>query len=307
MTIERVDARTYDSVIGPNLSHIFNSVSFNALNAAKCDDLHYLLFKDGKYRLGVILGQKDGVFQSPFSAPFGGFEAVRVDVQLQHIDAAIELLKEYVPKNGGHRIRFILPPLFYSQSVLSKSINSLYRNGFSLETADVNHVVDLDEWSPKSIKRQSNLKEMEFRVCAGADEKALVYDVIRQNRAWRGYPLRMTWEQVTDTVKIVDADFFLVSAPEGKEAASALVYHVAKGIVQVIYWGNLPGFDVYRPMHYLALCIFKYYKERGIRIVDIGPSSADSIPNYGLCDFKERIGCFVHPKFSFEWTCVSPV
>ena len=35
-------------------------------------------------------------------------------------------------------------------------------------------------------------------------------------------------------------------------------------------------------------------------ILDIGPSTENGIPNYGLCEFKESIGCSVTMKYSFE-------
>jgi len=52
-------------------------------------------------------------------------------------------------------------------------------------------------------------------------------------------------------------------------------------------------------MNFLSYEVFKYYKENGIEVVDIGPSTEDSIPNHGLCEFKESIGCDLSPKYSF--------
>ncbi len=301
MNIERVNEDTYRGVMAANISHVFDTPAFNALNSSKCDQVHYLLFREDKYRLGIILGQRGDIFLSPFSAPFGGFEAVRTDVQIQNVEYAIELLKLYVLANNGSQVRLTLPPLFYNQSVISKTINSLLRSEFRLDVVDLNHAVELSSWKPQMIKRQSNFDGMEFRVCSNLDEMAMAYEVIRQNREHRGYPLRMTKEEVLETVKLVKADFFLVKLPDRCNVAAALVYYVAKRIVQVIYWGNLPSFDRFRPMHFLALHLFNHYKELGVSIVDIGPSSENSVPNYGLCDFKERVGCQVHPKFSFLW------
>jgi hypothetical protein len=39
---------------------------FNQLNEDKCEAVYYLLFKDSKYRLGLIGGVRDNVFTSPF-------------------------------------------------------------------------------------------------------------------------------------------------------------------------------------------------------------------------------------------------
>lgn len=37
-----------------------------------------------------------------------------------------------------------------------------------------------------------------------------------------------------------------------------------------------------------------------LKYLDIGPSTENSIPNYGLCDFKESIGC----RRSLKYTMV---
>jgi lipid II:glycine glycyltransferase (peptidoglycan interpeptide bridge formation enzyme) len=70
--------------------------------------------------------------------------------------------------------------------------------------------------------------------------------------------------------------------------------------VQVIYWGDIPEFSKYKTMNFLSFNIFEHYKKSGLKIVDIGPSTENSIPNYGLCEFKESIGCSIAAKVTFS-------
>ena len=77
-------------------------------------------------------------------------------------------------------------------------------------------------------------------------------------------------------------------------------YRNKEKFVQVIYWGNYPDTDQFKSMNFLAFKVFEYYKNSGIEIIDIGPSTEFSIPNRGLCDFKQGIGCSVTTKLSFE-------
>ena len=53
-------------------------------------------------------------------------------------------------------------------------------------------------------------------------------------------------------------------------------------------------------MNFLAFKLFEYYAEPKA-FLDIGPSTEKGIPNVGLCNFKESIGCNVTPKFVLEW------
>jgi hypothetical protein len=88
---------------------------------------------------------------------------------------------------------------------------------------------------------------------------------------------------------------------EGVDVAAAQVFHVAEGVAQVIYWGDLKEYSQLRTMNLLSYRIFEYYyKAKEIKLLDIGPSTENGVPNVGLCDFKESIGCSTSPKFCFK-------
>ena len=55
-----------------------------------------------------------------------------------------------------------------------------------------------------------------------------------------------------------------------------------------------------RTMNFLAYKVFKFYKHKKFNFVDIGPSTENSIPNNGLSDFKESIGCDIELKLEFS-------
>lgn len=55
-----------------------------------------------------------------------------------------------------------------------------------------------------------------------------------------------------------------------------------------------------RPMNYLAYQLYMYYAKKGIRILNIGPSLEKGIPNYGLCSYKESIGCVAGSKYTYR-------
>jgi len=99
-------------------------------------------------------------------------------------------------------------------------------------------------------------------------------------------------------MQVVPVDFFLVKK-ETDDIAAAVVFHVADGIVQVVYWGDLPAYAECKTMNFLSYHLFEYYQKKGIRIIDIGPSTENSIPNHGLCEFKESIGCSIGIKTEF--------
>ncbi len=288
-------------------SHIFNSVGFAELNKAKVEKLRYMLFEDTKIRAGIILGERKEGMSSPFSAPFGGFLANK-PLMLETLEDVADSLVEYAI-NQGKDISITLPPLMYAMSELTKQVNVLSRKA-QLCHIDLNYSFDTSRFEHYESAMKGNARN-KLHNALGHDMQLIkldsrsqgdverAYSVIKKNRQEHGYPLRMSLEDVLNTIKIIPADFFVLSY-EDTDIAAAQVFHVAKGIAQVIYWGDLHEYYKLRTMNRLAYEMFKYYTQSDIKILDIGPSSELGTPDYGLCEFKEGIGCDVSPKFTFK-------
>lgn len=307
--MEIIDAgsKEYHQVF-PSAYHVFNSAGFSVVNEARCEQVVYLIFKDTKNRLGLIAGVKNNELHTPFSAPFGGFSYVREDVTITQIEAAVDALIDYAAGRGYNRIHYTMPPLFYNELFNSKLINILHRKNFQLTAIDLNYQFELQKmtddyemniWHNARKNLRIGFKQnFNFIKCASEELKLEAYQVIKENRSRKGYPLKMTYDQIEKTGKIITADFFLLKKAT-ENMAAALIFHVAPAIVQVIYWGDIPDYTQYKPMNFLAYQVFSYYKKQGFKFADIGPSTENGLPNYGLCEFKESIGCAITPKFSF--------
>lgn len=306
MEILEVEPQYYDEIFSkPN--HIFNTAVFNNLNKYKCEKIYYLIFKDSKIRLGIILGMKDDVLNSPFSAPFGGFQYLNEDVGLNQIDVALKCLDNWVILNQFKGLKIIQQPLFYDANFLSKAQNCLFRAKYKNCTLDINYQfptfkLNDDYFTTIWYNAKKNLKRglkanLIFEKLKNSEGK-IAYDIIAENRKQKGFPLRMTWEQLKETTDIIPTDFFVVKK-NSDQIASAIIFHVQQKVVQVIYWGDLSQFSENKTMNFLSYEVFKYYKEGHIEIVDIGPSTENSVPNEGLCLFKESIGCDLSLKSVF--------
>lgn len=306
MIIEEVPKEKYSQIVSHG--YIFNSVEFNELNRYKVESLKYLLFKDNKYRFGLCVGIQEGRVLCPFSAPFASMVSIKKPVSIITYDQAVESLNIYMDEQGYKSIKFILPPMFYDVKGITTFINVLYRKGYEIENIDLNYQFDLKKASkdtyPQALPRngRKNLRisltsDLQIKRCTTYEENRRAYSIIAENRESKGYPLKMTFQQVMDTVGIVDHDFLMVMKEE-ESIAAALVYHISDNVAQVIYWGDRPGFGQLKPINYLAYQLIHYYDKRGFNYLDIGPSTEKSIPNYGLCDFKESIGCDISTKMS---------
>ena len=289
-------------------AHIFNTVAFAQLNSDKVERVHYLSFDDPKTCFGIVLGESNGVLRSPFSAPFGGF-LEKGTHGLERMEKAVDVLADYA-RERSLKLLITLPPLVYDETKMSKWVSVMIRK-MQLRHIDLNYHLDISHVSHYSSVINSSARNhlnqaLRQNYCLhklnsdNRDDVARVYNVISCNHKERGFPLRMTFEQVWQTISnVVSADFFVLEH-EGCDVAAAQIFHVADGIAQVVYWGDIRQYAKLRPMNYLAYSLFGYYADNGLRILDIGPSTEDGIPNYGLCEFKESIGCSVTMKYSFE-------
>lgn len=288
--------------------HVYNTVGFNLLNRHKADRLRFLVFADRKPRLGLILGDRgDGRMYTPFSAPFGGFTTDKPQ-HFETTDNAVSLLKAYAGQQD-RSVVITLPPPFYDERQLPVMINALHRQART-RFIDVNYHFDISDFAAYTTLIERNARKnlsraMKENLCfehvKSSDTEGVkrAYAVIKANREEHGYPLRMSLEEVIETTRIIPADFFLLTH-EGQDIAAAQVFHVKDDVCQVIYWGDRREFSSLRPMNCLAYRIFQFYHEQGIKTLDIGPSTEEGLPNHGLCDFKDGIGCKASTKFSFE-------
>lgn len=297
MLIEQVTSEEYTRALGGHESHIYNTVGFVLLNAHKCERVHYLLLRDSKVRLGLILGERAGRLLSPFSAPFGGMTA-RGNCAIGMYRDAVAALKGYA---GGRPVQITLPPPFYSPMETARQAAALLEASTGGWT-DINHHYEIVPGSPvpdpnlmwRNARKNLNTAKragFSFMELDAADRGHLarVYEVIRLNHLSRNHPLNMTFEQVAEVAPMMHARIFMLTH-EGRDAAAAYVHHPAPGIAQVIYHGDAPGFQHLRPMNALVAGVLRSCAAAGMRIVDVGISSVGGRIDPGLCDFKESVG-----------------
>lgn len=312
MEITAVSPQQYDKHFNQTLC--FNSGAFNALNEAKCESLHCLLFHDDKLRLGLIAGEQAGCLNSPFSAPYGGFSALDSSLQLSFIESAVQALEAYGAGKGFNSVRLMLPPLFYDQAFLTKVTHVLHRFGWGLECVDLNYYYALARAEkegplPKmtySARRNIRLaKENPFRLVKGTNKDSLLqaFALIKANRDAKGYSLPLDENALLATSAVLPIESFLLYLEETPVAA-ALVYLASPTVPLVVYWGDLPGYTSYKPMNLLTHELYLHYREAGYACLDTGTAMLGELPNYGLAEFKESVGCVLSPRFLFVKSCL---
>lgn len=311
MEISNLTADEYGKIV-LDRRVFFNDPTFCELNKDKVDKVHYLIISKGdSARFGIILGQAGTEMRCPFSAPYSYPVEIKNHSKVEDVDEALNALEEYCKAQGAESLRFIFPPLFYDEHLLSAWVNAFYRMGYKVDNVDLSYALDLKnlceqedyaqhlpEKGRKAL-RKAIRSDLYIQHCKTLPELEEAYHIIKANHDAKDRPTRLTFEQLIDTLKLVEYDAFIVKHGDESVAAEFL-YCINSKIVQGIYCGVLPDATKYNAMNFLTDYTIHYYYEKGYEILDKATATEDSVPNYGLCNFKESVGCRRSLKYTFS-------
>lgn len=261
---------------------VYNTASFNELNRAKAESVKaFLFYERGQLQAGQILGLSNGVWKAPFSAPFSSL-SVKAEVD---VDDLYKILSKHV----GRGLKLVWSPPFYPAVKPPKGFKTVNDYNYHYPLSRFNEYENYLTRSGRYNHHRALKHNFEF---FKTEDVGRAYGIISENRKLMGYPLAMSLDEVMKTVKVVNADFFVMTL-DGEDVASAMLYEVSPGIMQLIYWGDLPQGRSARTMNRLAWHVFNHYatERDNISIIDIGPASTDGLKNEGLCQFKLSLGC----------------
>lgn len=306
MEIDKVSGKIFQQAF-PKPWSAFNSVDFSELNKEKCHDIHYLLFRDSKLRLGIILGELNDSFRLPFSATYGGF-SFNSNVAFQYYVEACKLLKDYVSQYNKPLV-IKMASSIYNTTDNSKTFIGFVQAGAKVSAVDYDQYFELSRFSNYESILDSKIRNKLHNALSGShvfekmdsknpEDIARAYEVIRINHQERGNPLWMSLQNVIDTMQIIPSDAFVASDGEGNDIAAAIIFHTTSDVYQIVYWGDIPSYSHLKSMNFLSYKVFEYYYHHGVKALDIGISTENGVPNFGLCEFKENIGCYATPKYT---------
>lgn len=290
-----------------NVPSVFHTSNFNELNASKVEQVFYLIAFVNNCHYGIVVGKTDNNLKSPFSAPFGGI-IHSGNFNLFDLQQLAQDLIQFA-KNNTSNLYVTLPPLYYNQSFYSTVLESFKKAGFETNYIDINAHFDLqtalsfeDNLERNARKNLKNALKYShsFSLAKTIEEKQEVYSIIQKNRSEKGFPLRMSFEDLERTNTVVPIDYFLLEM-DGFDCAAAIVFSISASTVMVVYWGNLYAHAEKRPMNLLPKLLFEHYQKEGKQFIDVGPSSENGIINEGLAAFKKSLGCISSDKHSLKF------
>lgn len=287
------------------IKYSYNKICFHRINEEKVERVVAFWYGAPKEKACVIGGIQNERLLFPYSSPYTMVETFK-HCRNEDYERVANEIDDFCRGNSIKETYIVFPPIIYDETNITKCVSAFLREGYEVYEMGLNYQIEIgneDEYKSRLLYNgRKNLKHATgqnylLSHCETEEEKIEAYSIIEVNRKSKGYSLSMTWEEVNRTTKLMENDFFVLRL-DGKSVASAIVFGVTQSIRQVVYWGDVPGHENERPMNYLPYALHRYYStQKGVRLLDIGPSMLDGKPNYSLCDYKESIGCSVSGKF----------
>ncbi len=292
-----------NAFVPDKVTDLFNDADFFKLHAAPSDLYIQLLNSKQEVcaKLAFFEANNDRHYISPKRGTFGGLSlstTLELPVLETFVAEVIQLLKVRQAKS----VTIKLAPFSHDAALSALMTNILLRNGFQLNNHELNYDMVVNTEPLSSRVSTGNRKRIKKCLNEGFVSQyhpladiAQIYEVIKVNRARRGFPLTMTLEQVQTMLALFPDRYHLFSVHDSDNQdalmiASAICIAVSASVLYVFYWGDIAGYERYSPITLLASHIYAFCQENEFTLLDVGTSSLSGEPSYGIAQFKRNLG-----------------
>jgi len=291
-----------------NWCSIFNTPEFFNLHKKEGSFYFQLCAGSPPQAIGVVhfTEVQPGCFRSPSRGTFGSFE-FREPLRMEVVEGFVAEVERTLAAAGARTLEVLEPPAILDPARAAVFYNILSRRGYQPQAPELDYTlaIDKDTFTEKveyNLRKRINKCTRDGMVARQMplSECALVYDVIARNRAAKGFPMTMSCEAIQQMIDVFPDRLALFGVFAGDTLiASSICIDVRRGMLYVFYWGDLPGYEKFSPVSLIAQSIYDYAKAGGFRLMGVGTSTLNGVPNYGLVNFKREMGCVESLKLTF--------
>lgn len=240
---------------------------------------------------------KATVAKSIIQSPFGGIEFSN-KLSRKTLFQFIEFFSARLKAMDCESIVVVNPPLAYNFAHQSIIDTFMFNAGFSVLTAEVGSVITVSERSFEEIlhprkKRklaQSSEETLRFTMLE-ADALDEVYNFIECHRKEKAYRLSVSLEHLRTSVERLGDAYTLFGVYHNSNlVAASVAVRVSKGVLYHFISEHIRKIGEMRPALILMRGIYRYCREHGIALLDLGTSATEGMPNFKLIKFKSELG-----------------
>jgi hypothetical protein len=291
-------------------THLFNTPQFFEIHRTPNACYLQLVLKASGEVLSTIhfAEESPGVFRSPRLGTFGSFD-FKDPPCLELIEFFADQTEQILRERGATHISIISPPFAHVAEQSHLVFLALHNRGYRATPHSLNQSVRVDDRpfaSRVNNGRRRRLRRarelgLEARKLTSLSELSDAYELILGSRSRKGYKLSMTWDSIREMREIFgDRIYGFGVFRDRQPAAASITIRVNRDTVYVFYWGDEAAFSDVSPIVLLAETIYEHARAEGARWMDLGTSTNDGAPNYGLIRFKQNLACEASLKLEYS-------
>lgn len=253
----------------------------------------------------VFYPEGDSIY-SPIKATFGSFNInnkLSYEIQKFYIDSVISHLKKKYSK-----IIIITPPPIYAKNS-SEILNFLFLNNFIIKKIDLDYYFDLKEIDfigNLNYGSRQNYKQMdEKNFNLSINDLSLLessFNIINENKLSKDRKSTISLSNLKSLFKYFPEKYYLFSIQHDDEIVCAsIVVSICSKVAYLYSWANNDKYKSISPSTYLTNQMIIYFFENNYDYLDMGIATELGIPNFGLMNFKRKLGSKTTTKFTLEY------
>lgn len=250
----------------------------------------------------------NGTGKSPLRAPYGGVECSPRVSPTQLFDF-ISFIESRLRAEGVTQVTLKCAPQGYTPHTSALLHTFLINQGYQVTQAEATALIavpaspgrTLHAWERRKL-RQATTAGLVFDVLP-PEQLATLYTFIAACRQQKEYTLSLSLEDVLKAAALFPEAYVLFGVyHDRKLIAGALSVRVSKTVLYNFYSDHAAAYDALSPVVMLIEGMYQYCVREGIAMLDLGTSALGDTPNFGLLEFKLRLGAAPSPKYTFTKT-----
>ena len=262
--------------------------------------------KQKKVVVSLFLHVEGDVASSSRQSPFGTIE-FSSDILPETLYKFLEFVEG---KLAGIRKIIIKSSPFYYDAAKSGLLQTfLFNRGYEVIDAEVGAVLPITASFEDGLNR---LEKRHLKKCVESDLHYIFHDVkeleniyafIHSCRQRKGYPLSMTLQELLLAAEAFPDRYLPVGVYHQNELiAASIAVRITSDILYNFYADHAAAYDHLSPVVFVVKALHDYCEKYNVKMLDMGTSALDRQPNFGLLNFKLRLGGIPTPKLTFEKT-----
>jgi len=308
--IEYDDSRKHEwneFVEHSNNGTIFHNLDFLSYHPKGKFDERHLMFYKGSSKGGKLLGvmpmalfHEEGklVARSPYGASFGGI-VVESFLPFEDSEHIVIGLINYLRDLGVAHVYVTPPPHIYHKIASDYIEFNLVRNGATIVKREITSVIDLTsfESDPFEIyagRNRTAIRKAEKSHLVIKESWEAVMDFYGILMDTYSYHNKLPTHNLDELMRLRQKlpEFFKLDMAyvESQPIGGALYFICNPRVALLFYDCRKSEYSAHNPVNFLLHWGVLWAKQQGFKYLDLGTSTEDMQPTYGLFKFKEGLG-----------------